>query len=299
LSKIAFRLLFLVEKISKLSLLALIDSRHFSSPALLQIRELIVASTEVIGGQMAAFYRGARRLIVCGFVIFFLGANLSAQEEAPAGDLAQAPTGELEKQAAFMVGAQKFPEAIPLLTELVSRLGESKDPQLQAKVEGFRYFLGLGHVFNNDWDASALAFEAFLKAHPKSNRYRKVLELHADTLVQSKQYAAAAEQYKKLLELKLPETENFSIMEKLASCYMRDQKWTEAIPVLLTMWQKSWTLEQREQSVVWLAQSYIESDQGAKVVELLPDMLTKAPKARLSIDFNMALLNGGDKMFSA
>ena len=36
-----------------------------------------------------------------------------------------------------------------------------------------------------------------------------------------------------------------------------------------------------------------------KVVELLPDMLTKAPRARLSIDFNLALLNGGDKMFAA
>ena len=67
---------------------------------------------------------------------------------------------------------------------------------------------------------------------------------------------------------------------------MRDQKWKEAVPVLQTMLQRSWTPEQREQTVVWLAQSYIESDQGAKVVELLPDMLTKAPKARLSIDFN-------------
>ena len=28
-------------------------------------------------------------------------------------------------------------------------------------------------------------------------------------------------------------------------------------------------------------------------------MLTKAPRARLSIDFNLALLNGGDKMFTA
>ena len=105
--------------------------------------------------------------------------------------------------------------------------------------------------------------------------------------------------YKKLLELKLTEAESFPIMEKLASCYMRDQKWTDAIPVLQTMLQKSWTPEQREQSVVWLAQSYIECGQGAKVVELLPDMLTKAPRARLSIDFNMALLNGGDKMFAA
>ena len=80
---------------------------------------------------------------------------------------------------------------------------------------------------------------------------------------------------------------------------MRDRKWSQAIPVLLSMLQKSWTPEQREQAVVWLAQSYIESDQGAKVVELLPDMLTKAPRARLSIDFNLALLNGGDKMFTA
>ena len=198
-----------------------------------------------------------------------------------------------------MVGAQKYDAAVPLLTELVTRLGESTDPQLQSKVEGFRYFLGLGHVFTDQWDAAAQVFESFLKAHPKSNRYRKVLELHGDTLVQSKRYPEAAEEYKKLLEMKLPDTEHFPIMEKLASCYMRDQKWAEAIPVLLTMLQKSWTPEQREQTVVWLAQSYIESDQGAKVVELLPDMLTKAPRARLSIDFNLALLNGGDKMFAA
>ena len=230
----------------------------------------------------------------------FLGlANSNAQEQAPAAEFEQVSTAELEKQASFMVGAQKYDAAVPLLTELVTRLGESTEPQLQSKVEGFRYFLGLGHIFNDQWDAAAQAFESFLKAHPKSNRYRKVLELHGDTLVQSKQYPEAAEQYRKLLEMKLPETEIFLIMEKLASWYMRDQKWAEAIPVLQTMLQKSSTPEQREQTVVWLAQSYIESDQGAKVVELLPDMLTKAPRARLSIDFNLALLNGGDKMFAA
>ena len=244
------------------------------------------------------FHRAATWAIA-GVLALSVGPHVTAQEEAPAGEVAQIPTGELEKQAAFTVGAQKYVEAIPLLTELVNRLGESKDPQLQAKVEGFRYFLGLGHVFNSDWDAASLVFENFLKAHPKSNRYRKVLELDGDTLVQSKRYAEAAEQYNKLLEMKLPETESYPIMEKLASCYMRDEKWTDALPILLTMLQKSWTPDQREQAVVWLAQSYIESDQGAKVVELLPDMLTKAPKARLSIDFNMALLNGGDKMFAA
>ena len=37
--------------------------------------------------------------------------------------------------------------------------------------------------------------------------------------MQSRRYPEAAEQYKKLLELKLPETESFPIMEKLASCY--------------------------------------------------------------------------------
>jgi TolA-binding protein len=279
--------------------LGLIDSGHFSSPALLQTKRFIGAFALSFGRQTAAFYRAAARAIACGAVLSLLTANLRAQEGAPATDVAQMSTGELEKQAAFMVGAQKYVEATPLLTELVGRLGEAKDPQLQSKVEGFRYFLGLGHVFNSNWEEASIAFENFLKAHPKSNRFRKVLEFYADTLVQSKRYAEAAEQYRKLLDMKLPETESFPIMEKLASCYMRDQKWTDAIPVLLVMLEKSRTPEQREQSVVWLAQSYIESDQGAKVVELLPDMLTRAPKARLSIDFNMALLNGGDKMFAA
>ena len=240
--------------------------------------------------------RGRRRSAACS--LFLPLADLPAQEQAQA-DLTQLPTGELEKQAVFLVGGQKYVEAIPLLTELVNRLGESKDSQMQSKVEGFRYFLGLGHVFKSDWEAAAAAFENFLKAHPKSNRQRKALEFYGDTLSQTKRYAEAAEQYKKLLEIKMTDLESFPIWEKLASCYMRDQKWSEAVPVLLTMLQKSRTEAQREQAVVWLAQSYIESDRGDKVIELLPDMLTRAPKARLSIDFNLALLNGGDKMFSA
>ncbi|HEY5779208.1 MAG TPA: tetratricopeptide repeat protein [Terrimicrobiaceae bacterium] len=268
-------------------------------PPFLQTKYFIGVFVLFFRKQTKALFRGTRCALAIGVFSLFLTTGLRAQEQQPSADLSQLSTGDLEKQAAFMVGAQKYAEATPVLAELVTRLGESKDPQMQAKVEGFRYFLGLGYVFNDQWDEASLAFESFLKAHPKSNRYRKVLELYADTLVQSKRYADAADQYRKLLELKLTEAESFTIMEKLASSHMRNQKWADAVPVLLVMLQKSWTDEQREQAVVWLAQSYIESDQGAKVVELLPDMLTKAPRARLSIDFNMALLNGGDKMFSA
>ncbi len=159
--------------------------------------------------------------------------------------------------------------------------------------------MGLGYVFSDNWESAAAAFENFLKSHPKSNRSRKVLELYGDTLGQTKRYSEAAEQYKRLLELKMSDLERFPLWEKLASSYMHDQQWGEAVPILLTMLQKSRSEAQREQAVVWLAQSYIESNQGSKVIELLPDMLTRAPTARLSIDFNMALLNGGDKMFAA
>jgi TolA-binding protein len=274
-----------------------IDSGLFFPP-FLQTKDLVRPFVLFLRGQTLEFFRGGCRAAACGLLLLALIGDLRAQEQ-PSADLAQASTGELEKQAAFMVGAQKYVEATPLLTELVNRLGESKEPQTQAKVEGFRYFLGIGHVFNSNWEAASLAFESFVKSHPKSTRYRKVLELYADSLSQEKRYEEAAEQYKKLLEFKMADVESFPIMEKLASCYMRGQKWKDAVPVLLVMLQKSWTEAQREQAVVWLAQSYIESDQGAKVVELLPDMLTKAPNARLSIEFNMALLNGGDKMFAA
>ena len=269
-------------------------------PRSLHTKPTIGAAAKSFSGQTTAIFRHVIRRFACGFVLLWMPTAIWAQNQAaPAADVTQMSTGELEKQASLLVGTQKYPEAVPLLSELLTRLGETKEPQLQAKVESFRYFLGIGHIFNNAWQDAATTFEAFLKAHPKSNRYRKVLELYGDTLVQSQQYPEAAEQYRKLLEMKLPDTETFLIVEKLASSYMRDQKWTEAIPVLQMMLQKSSTPEQREQAVVWLAQSYIESDQGAKVVELLPDMLTKAPRARLSIDFNLALLNGGDKMFAA
>jgi hypothetical protein len=112
-----------------------------------------------------------------------------------------------------------------------------------------------------------------------------VLELYGDTLSQTKRFAEAAEQYKKLLEFKMTDLESFPIWEKLASCYMRDQKWSEAVPVLLTMLQKSRTEAQREQAVVWLAQSYIESDQGHKVIEFCRHV-DQGAQARLDIDFN-------------
>ena len=163
-----------------------------------------------------------------------------------------------------MVGAQKYVEGIPLLNELVNRLGESEECPNPSQSGRLSLFLGLGYVFNSDWEAAATTFENFLKSHPKSNRYRKVLELYGDTLSQTKRYAEAAEQYKKLLEMKMTDLESFPIWEKLASCYMRDQKWSDAVPVLLIMLQKSRTEAQREQAVVWLAQSYIESDQGSK-----------------------------------
>jgi TolA-binding protein len=264
----------------------------------LHIDEFIGAFSPLLLKKQGDYARSARLAVYCCFFLLLTSGRIPAEEQA-VPDLAQLPTGELEKQAAFMVGAQKYVEGVPLLNELVNRLGESKDPQTQAKVEGFRYFLGLGYVFSDNWEGAATAFQNFLKFHPKSNRSRRVLELYGDTLSQTKRYAEAAEQYKKLLEFKMTDLESFPIWEKLASCHMRDHKWSEAVPVLLTMLQKSRTEAQREQAVVWLAQSYIESDQGSKVIELLPDMLTKAPKARLSIDFNMALLNGGDKMFAA
>lgn len=233
--------------------------------------------------------------VVCAAALLIPG-TLSAQATA---DVSQMATGEIEQQAVFLVGSKKYSEATPYLAELVSRLGESTDEQIKAKAEGFRYFLALGYVFSNKWEEAAAAFADFLKNHPKSNRVRKVTELHGDALVQCKRYPEAQEQYKKLLALRLPEAESLPLMEKLASAYMRDRKWAEAVPVLLELAQKSRSEEQREQAVVWLAQSYIESNQGDKVIELLPDMLTKAPNARLNIDFNMTLLNGGDRMRSA
>ena len=182
-----------------------IDLEYFF-PVPLQTTHFIGAFVLRLSKHAPAFLRSVREAMICGLLSFFLISDLAAQEQ-PQADLAQLPTGELEKQAAFMVGAQKYAEAIPLLTELVSRLGESKDIQVQSKVEGFRYFLGFGHVFNNDWEAAALVFENFLKFHPKSNRYRKVLELSGDSRAQSKRYPEAAEQYMKLLEFKMTDLE--------------------------------------------------------------------------------------------
>lgn len=235
-------------------------------------------------------------LIGMGFLGFAEAQQSPPQASPPLGEMA---TGAIEQEAAFLVGSKKFGEAAPLLAELISRLAESTNPQIQTRLEGYRYFLGLGYVFSDNWPGAIEAFANFLGHHPKSNRVSKVRALYAEALMQGGQFTDAAEEYKTLLAAHLPDTERISLLEKLAFSLMRGGKSSDAIPVLLDLLQRSRHEKQREQSVVLLAQAYIESNQAAKVIELLPKLLTRAPRARLNIDFNLALLNGGDKMFAA
>ena len=133
---------FSFEKISKLFLL---DGIYLGPtpnlPRSLHTKPTIGAVARSFCGPTTAIFRHIFRRFACGFVLLWMPTALWAQnQEAPAADVTQMSTGELEKKASLLVGTQKYPEAVPLLSELLTRLGETKEPQLQAKVESFDIF---------------------------------------------------------------------------------------------------------------------------------------------------------------
>lgn len=218
--------------------------------------------------------------------------------DASAPVLAEVSTGELEKEAVRLTGSKRYPEAVPYLRELLNRLQDSEQEHIRARLEGYRYFLALGLMLSGDYGGAAAAFAEFLENHPKTNRTRKAREMYADALAATSQYEEAAKQYQMLLDMNLTGDERVVILEKLINTLLSAKNWNAAIPVLADLLVKSRNDQQRELAATALTRAYIETDQAGKVLELLPSLLVRAPRARLGVEFNLSLLSGGDRMLA-
>lgn len=225
--------------------------------------------------------------------------GVSAQDAAAPQDYTGMPTSVIDNQASMYVAGRRYAEAVPSLQELVARLGESTDPQVIARVESFRYFLAMGYAMSGDYKKAEDAFAAFFKSYPKSNRIREAREFYGDVLAQNGKFPEAAAQYEALLALSMSQAEKQPILEKLTACYFEGGEWKKAIVLLTEAYQRAVSPEQREEAAVKLCQAYIEDNQSTRVIEILPGILSGTPRARLNVDFNMALVRGGDKMLES
>jgi TolA-binding protein len=221
-----------------------------------------------------------------------------AVEVAPPDAIQRVSTSELEQQAHQLIQANKFVEAIPYLAELVRRLDDDTSVSQAQTMENMLFFLGVGYLQNEDFQSAVDTFRRYLERFPKGRRARIALELQADALRLNESFDEAAAAYGRLrADYPLSEAEDLDVLARQAECHVVQGAWENAFPLLETLFTRARAPQLKGKAATALAMAYVGLDREAEVSRVLP-VLMSTPYARYDVNFNLALIQGGDKLYA-
>lgn len=118
-----------------------------------------------------------------------------------------------------------------------------------------------------------------------------------DTYFEQESYDMAAETWERLRStFKMPPVEGGVYLGKIADAKVKSGDWTGVIPVLMEIKGSAPGQTERNRAITLLVQAYIESGQPKKILDLLPVVAGMSSGPRLDVEFNLALIRGGDAM---
>lgn len=223
---------------------------------------------------------------------------LLAQQPDPPLD--RIPTSELRSRVEMLIGAKRYGELIAPLEEYLNRLNENPDPNLDAERERLSYTLAFCY-YSIGKEAEAIEhFQSYLDKFSEKNITRTglALDMLSATLFAQGKYDEAAPILQKILARRFTSPERArEARAMLIECYVLPGNWPKAIPELEQAILDKTDLDFFGRCIVYLCQGYIQTDQVEKVFGLLPDLERSGNVARYSVSFNMAILQGADKLF--
>lgn len=236
-----------------------------------------------------------RKIIILSFLLLLHGSFSQAQQDV----FKTMATGQLKSQTDFLISAGKYQEVIPFIEELLKRLEDSTDQNTISQVERLRYMLAYAYFTQGDLAAATIQFEEYLKKHKDQNilRTTMALDMLANCFFSQGQYDQAVPRFEEMLASRhTPHDRRRTAKMLLGECFVRLKDWNKAIPLLEEMLRDSSDLEAQGRAAVFLCQGYIELDKAERVFEILPLLEESGSLARYSVEFNLAVLAGADRL---
>ena len=246
-------------------------------------------SNAALSLRMGFSRRAALAAVVC------LLAGLSA---VPATAQQETPREvKLKAQMALAQGA--FADAIGFLQKLVEWYGDSTKEQTKAQMESVYYNLGSCHFFIGQFSEAREVFEGYLKKYrmgtyaPQMSVYigdSYRFEGQTDKALRS--YQTALKKYQFTADLKA------DIYAAMARCYVAEDKWDKAMPVLRRLYIIAPDFSRRNWAATLLTTAYLKEMKLERVYQLIPYLLLPDSFASRSVALNMAALEAGDALFA-
>ena len=223
-----------------------------------------------------------------------LSPTLAVQPE----NIQRTSTSELESQARQLIQANEFVQAIPFLQELARRFDEASSTSQLQVLEDVLFYLGVGYMQNEDFARASQTFTGYLARFAKNQRVKLALEFLADSYRLNGQYVDAAESYAKLRkDHSLEPAADLDVLSREAGCYVSTADWETAFPLLEELFARARSPQMRGEAATALVMAYVGLDRENEITRVLP-VLMASPAARHNVNFNLALIQGGDKLFT-
>ena len=230
-------------------------------------------------------------LSVCG---------LSAQE------VSSLSMRELQGEAQGFIKQKKYIDARPYIEELVVRINESTSSTLKGNLPELYYFWAYGYLqeYNSssnpdDLKKAIAKFEAGIKEFPTSNYANPSIETMARCYDSLKDFAAATNTRKMLLEKPYVDKLNYAaqlgIIKKIAENLYVNRQWKLGLEWFQMLFDRSKDPNDKVFAASALIQADIENENYDAVKKFIPYMVYDVP-ARYDIALSLAFLTAGDAL---
>ncbi len=228
-------------------------------------------------------------LLAC---MFFLSATAARAQDSPR---------EVRQKAHQALAQGAYDDAIIYLEQLLSWFGDSKDTRIRREMATVRFNLGLCYFLIGQFEKSDDAFNDYLKNHSHGPKVIEASVYIADGLRFRSKFSKALKDYekiRKIYENKLSLDWQADILGSMVRCYLAEDNWEDAIPLLNELYRVSPDVLRSSWAATLLTIAYLKEMDLEKVYKLVPYLLQPNSFASWSVAYNVAALEAADMLFA-
>ena len=211
----------------------------------------------------------------------------------------QETVAEVRRKAQMALAQGAYADAIGYLQQLIEWFGESKRETTFVQMEVVYYQLGISHFLIGQFAEARGVFETYLKKYRNGPHAQEVAVFIGDTYRFENQLPQALKSYITTLKrYPLGPDLKADVFMSMARCYLAQDKWNKAMPVLLRLYQVAPDFARRNWAATLLTTAYLKERKLEKVYRLVPYLLLPDSFAGRSVALNMAALETGDELFA-
>ncbi len=232
--------------------------------------------------------RWIRRLAGAAFALALVLQQAAAQDTPR----------EVRDKAQRALNQGAFSDAVGYLQQLVEWFGASAKEDTRVQMENVFFSLGTCHFFLGQFSESREVFNTYLKKYRTGPHAQEVAVYIADCYRFEQHLPDALKAYREAMKkYDLSGELKADVLASMARCYLAQDKWDKAMPILQRLCQIAPDFQRRNWAATLLTAGFLKQMQVDNVYRLMPYLLLPNSFASRSVALNMAALEAGDNLF--